>query len=46
MRVMDAKCCIALMALGEAMRHLEKEVCESHRGNPETRKILPNRLHM
>jgi hypothetical protein len=45
-RVMDAKCCIASMAVSEAMRHSAREVCESHRGNPEMGRILPYRLHM
>jgi hypothetical protein len=45
-RLMDAVCCIASMANGEAMRHLAREVRKSHRSNLKMRRILPNRLHV
>ncbi len=45
-RVMDAECCIASMAFGEVIRPPARGVCTSHRGNPETGRILPYRLHM
>ncbi len=46
MRVMNAKCCIALTAAREAMRHSAREVRKSHCGNSEMGRILPYRLHV